>query len=95
MFKVARKLLTKPQRIRKIIIFQFIPLATTGNSQRTYKRNSFPLDTEFKTKVYTGNEDLVIDIPTIHDGEKLDNDDVKWLSIWCNAFALSFGDLEF
>jgi len=42
------------------------------------------------TGQFSGDKDIVLTLP-----ETLKSTDIKWLSVWCRAFSVNFGDLTF
>lgn len=75
----------------------YINVATKGRNLRSYAKNRidvpYPSGSEGEPieDKYTGDGQLVIDLKQV--GVKAR--DVKWLSVWCTVFEMSFGHLEF
>jgi hypothetical protein len=75
----------------------YINVATKGRNFRGYAKNRidvpYPSGSEGEPieDKYTGDGQLVIDLKQV--GVKAR--DVKWLSVWCTVFEMSFGHLEF
>nr|ACO11166.1 DOMON domain-containing protein CG14681 precursor [Caligus rogercresseyi] len=72
----------------------YINVATEGNSRGEYMENrivvDYPIDDPEPIERRYSNERLYIDLP-----RNLKSTDIKWLSIWCEIFGISFGDVEF
>ena len=72
-------------------------IALEGNNQRQFASNRIPLNTAVRNNAshpYV-NEDLLIPLPNTANGQAFIARDVKWFSVWCSAFGLSFGDVKF
>jgi len=75
----------------------YINVATKGRNLRGYAKNRidvpYPSGSEGEPieDKYTGDGQLVIDLKQV--GVKAR--DVKWLSVWCTVFEMSFGHVEF
>eukprot|EP00090_Calanus_glacialis_P021563 TRINITY_DN3325_c0_g1_i2.p1 TRINITY_DN3325_c0_g1~~TRINITY_DN3325_c0_g1_i2.p1 ORF type:complete len:141 (-),score=35.36 TRINITY_DN3325_c0_g1_i2:93-515(-) len=75
----------------------YINVATKGRNLRSYAKNRidvpYPSGSEGEPieDEYTGDGQLVIDLKQV--GVKAR--DIKWLSVWCTVFEMSFGHLEF
>ncbi|CAB4068636.1 unnamed protein product [Lepeophtheirus salmonis] len=72
----------------------YINVATKGNSRSEYMENrivvDFPIEDPSPIERRFDHERLYIDLPP-----SVKATDVKWLSIWCEIFGISFGDVEF
>jgi len=75
----------------------YINVATKGRNLKGYAKNRidvpYPSGSEGEPieDKYTGDGQLVIDLKQV--GVKAR--DVKWLSVWCTVFEMSFGHVEF
>lgn len=75
----------------------YINVANKGRNLKGYEKNRigvpFPSGSEDEhiEDKYTGDGQLVIDIKQV--GVKAR--DIKWLSIWCTDYQMSFGHVEF
>jgi len=75
----------------------YINVATKGRNLKGYAKNRidvpYPSGSEGEPieDQYTGDGQLVIDLKQV--GVKAR--DVKWLSVWCTVFEMSFGHVEF
>jgi len=75
----------------------YINVATKGSNLKSWKNNRisvpYPAGTSgepIETK-YTGDGQLMIDLSQVN----VKAQDVKWLSVWCTVFDLSFGHVVF
>jgi len=75
----------------------YIHVATQGNNLDDWEANKilvpYPRNTEGEPieKEYDGTGQLIIDLKQV--GVK--SSQVKWLSVWCTVFELSFGHVIF
>eukprot|EP00095_Tigriopus_kingsejongensis_P004981 maker-scaffold96_size378025-snap-gene-2.47 protein:Tk04981 transcript:maker-scaffold96_size378025-snap-gene-2.47-mRNA-1 annotation:"domon domain-containing protein cg14681 precursor" len=73
----------------------YINIATKGNNRREWIQNreivNFP-SVEDNTPIERAfnNERLIIQLPS-----GVQADDIKWLSVWCEIFGVSFGEVNF
>merc|ERR1712026_496270 len=75
----------------------YINVATKGRNLKGYAKNRidvpYPSGSQGEPieDKYTGDGQLIIDLKQV--GVKAR--DVKWLSVWCTVFEMSFGHVEF
>merc|ERR1711935_393412 len=75
----------------------YINVATKGRNKKQWAKNRidvpFPSGTSGEPieQFYNGNGQLLIDLKQV--GVKAN--EVKWLSVWCTVFDLSFGHVKF
>jgi len=75
----------------------YINVATTGSNKAQFAANriDIPYPTGSKgesiERKYNGDEQLVLDLKQVGVKAK----DIKWLSVWCTVFQMSFGHVLF
>ena len=74
----------------------YINVATQGRNLKGYEKNRigvpYPAGSEGEPiEKYSGDGQLVINMEQV--GVKVR--DIKWLSIWCTDYQMSFGHVEF
>lgn len=72
----------------------YLIAATQGSNRNEYIRNAidipYPQGTTTSIDRAYNNERISITLPL-----EISAKDIKWLSVWCRAFAISFGDVTF
>ena len=61
-----------------------------GYDKFSYQRNRIEIDGQLDGKGEYIDENITINLPN-----GVDANDITWLSIWCDDFKISFGDLVF
>ena len=82
----------------KFVSNKIIILATTGYDKYSYQANRVEFnwpDPDGQDTPLDGREEYLNENMTITLPHWVDANDIEWLSVWCDDFKISFGDLVF